>query len=106
MGKECMARLSRRLWGGTSLKTAAKEATFLLVFKYMIFFVVYMSSKRPLGRPLGNTPDKPPQKSRRSQRRETAWRKSLLFSQDVDENGIYTVFLENLSTKQGIFKPL
>ena len=27
MGKECMARLSRRLWGGTSLKTAAKEAT-------------------------------------------------------------------------------
>ena len=29
MGKECMARLSRRLWGGTSLKTAAKEATFL-----------------------------------------------------------------------------
>ena len=22
-----MARLSRRLWGGTSLKTAAKEAT-------------------------------------------------------------------------------
>ena len=25
MGKECMARLSRRLWGGTSLKTAAKE---------------------------------------------------------------------------------
>ena len=26
MGKECMARLSRRLWGGTSLKTAAKEA--------------------------------------------------------------------------------
>ena len=23
-----MARLSRRLWGGTSLKTAAKEATF------------------------------------------------------------------------------
>ena len=27
MGKEYMARLSRRLWGGTSLKTAAKEAT-------------------------------------------------------------------------------
>ena len=27
MGKECMARLSRRLWGGTNLKTAAKEAT-------------------------------------------------------------------------------
>ena len=27
MGKECMARLSRRLWGGTSLKTAAKEAS-------------------------------------------------------------------------------
>ena len=27
MGKECMVRLSRRLWGGTSLKTAAKEAT-------------------------------------------------------------------------------
>ena len=27
MGKECMARLSRRLWGGTSLKMAAKEAT-------------------------------------------------------------------------------
>ena len=27
MGKECMARLSRRLWGGTSLKAAAKEAT-------------------------------------------------------------------------------
>ena len=27
MGKECMARLSRRLWGGTSVKTAAKEAT-------------------------------------------------------------------------------
>ena len=26
MGKECMARLSRRLWGGTSLKMAAKEA--------------------------------------------------------------------------------
>ena len=26
MGKECMARLSRRLWGGMSLKTAAKEA--------------------------------------------------------------------------------
>ena len=26
MGEECMARLSRRLWGGTSLKTAAKEA--------------------------------------------------------------------------------
>ena len=26
MGKECMARLSRRLWGGTSPKTAAKEA--------------------------------------------------------------------------------
>ena len=28
MGKECtcMARLSRRLWGGTSLKTAVKEA--------------------------------------------------------------------------------
>ena len=26
MGKECMARLSRRLWGGASLKTAAKEA--------------------------------------------------------------------------------
>ena len=26
MGKERMARLSRRLWGGTSLKTAAKEA--------------------------------------------------------------------------------
>ena len=26
MGKEYMARLSRRLWGGTSLKTAAKEA--------------------------------------------------------------------------------
>ena len=30
MGKECMARLSRRLWGGTSLKTAAKEAKFTL----------------------------------------------------------------------------
>ena len=28
MGKECMARLSRRLWGGTSLKTAAAEARF------------------------------------------------------------------------------
>ena len=28
MGKECMARLSRRLWGGTSLKTAAEEARF------------------------------------------------------------------------------
>ena len=28
MGKECRARLSRRLWGGTSLKTAAKEASF------------------------------------------------------------------------------
>ena len=27
MGKECMARLSRRLCGGTSLKTAAKEAS-------------------------------------------------------------------------------
>ena len=27
MGKECVAPLSRRLWGGTSLKTAAKEAT-------------------------------------------------------------------------------
>ena len=27
MGKECMARLSRRLWGGTSLKKAAKEAS-------------------------------------------------------------------------------
>ena len=27
MGKECMAPLSRRLWGGTSLKTAAKEAS-------------------------------------------------------------------------------
>ena len=29
MEKECMARLSRRLWGGTSQKTAAKEATTL-----------------------------------------------------------------------------
>ena len=28
MGKECMARLSRRLWGGTSQKTAAKEASY------------------------------------------------------------------------------
>ena len=27
MGKECMARLSRRLCGGTSLKTAAKESS-------------------------------------------------------------------------------
>ena len=27
MGKECMAQLSRRLWGGTSLKTATKEAS-------------------------------------------------------------------------------
>ena len=27
MGKECMARLSRRLWEGTSVKMAAKEAT-------------------------------------------------------------------------------
>ena len=29
MGKECMVLLSRRLWvwGGTSLKTAAKEAS-------------------------------------------------------------------------------
>ena len=26
MGKECMAQLSRHLWGGTSLKTAAKKA--------------------------------------------------------------------------------
>ena len=26
MGKECMARLRRRLWGETSLKTAAKQA--------------------------------------------------------------------------------
>ena len=26
MGKECMARLSRCLWGGTSLKMATKEA--------------------------------------------------------------------------------
>ena len=43
----------------------------------MIFFVVYMSLKRPLGPPSGNTPDKPPQKSRRSQRRETTSRKSF-----------------------------
>ena len=28
MGKECMARLSRRLWRGKSLKTAAEEARF------------------------------------------------------------------------------
>ena len=31
MGKEFMARLSRRLWGGTSLKTAVKEAISTLV---------------------------------------------------------------------------
>ena len=37
MGKECMARLSRRLWGGTSLKTAAKEAKLLLAEKKQSF---------------------------------------------------------------------
>ena len=30
MGKECMPWLSRRLWGGTSLKTAAKEASIIV----------------------------------------------------------------------------
>ena len=29
MGKECMAQLTRRLWGGTSIKAAAKEATLI-----------------------------------------------------------------------------
>ena len=33
MGKECIARLSRRLWGGTSLKTAAKEAMLKVAVK-------------------------------------------------------------------------
>ena len=49
MGKECMARLSRRLWGETSLKTAAKEASgpwtwgprfvyvHLINYRYMLF---------------------------------------------------------------------
>ena len=37
MGKECMARLSRRLWGGTSLKTAAEEAKLLLAEKKQSF---------------------------------------------------------------------
>ena len=64
-----------------------------------------MSSKRPLGPPSGNTPHKPPQKSRRSQRGETTSRKSLLFNQDVTTKTVFTVFFENLSTKQGIFKP-
>ena len=27
MGKECMARSSRQLWGGMSLKTTVKEAS-------------------------------------------------------------------------------
>ena len=58
----------------------------------MIFFVVYMSLKRPLGPPSGNTPDKPPQKSRRSQRRETTSRKSFFFQPRCqDENGIYSL---------------
>ena len=72
----------------------------------MIFFVVYMSSKRPLGPPSGTTPDKPPQKSKRSQRRETTSRKSLLFNQDVTTKTVFTVFFENLSRKQGISKYL
>ena len=65
-----------------------------------------MSSRRPLGPPSGNTPHNPPQKSRRSQRGETTSRKSLLFNQDVTTKTVFTVFFENLSTKQGIFKPL
>ena len=39
MGKECMARLSRRLWGGTRLKTAAKEATSFSAAKRMFITV-------------------------------------------------------------------
>ena len=64
-----------------------------------------MSFKRPLGPPSGNTPDKPPQKSRRSQRREATSRKSFFFNQDVKTKTVFTVLFENLSTKQGIFKP-
>ena len=39
MGKECMAWLSRRLWGGTSLKTAAKEATWVPEYREIFLSV-------------------------------------------------------------------
>ena len=46
MGKECMARLSRRLWGGTSLKTAAKEATIRSIQSYMYFIIQAIQPSR------------------------------------------------------------
>ena len=40
MGKECMAWLRRRLWGGTSLKTAAKEASSIRVQRHINLAII------------------------------------------------------------------
>ena len=49
MGKECMARLSRRLWGGTSVKTAAKEATRTVTSTITLLNTIYRQATESTG---------------------------------------------------------